>query len=100
MIHPPLPRRLLTIASVPQVARRPFALVAALGFAGSTLEARAERSAPSPGLQLAVVVSTDGLSFDRLKYYRPWYVGGLKRRAHCATEIVCSPARCDCGCAG
>jgi len=33
----------------------------------------------SPPVRLAVVVSVDGLSWDRLSYYRPWYVAGLKR---------------------
>lgn len=29
--------------------------------------------------RLVVVVSVDGLSFDRLEAYRPWYTSGLKR---------------------
>src|SRR5262249_3939478 len=40
-------------------------------------EGRAEGS--TPPIHLAVVVSVDGLSWDRLQYYRPWYVSGLKR---------------------
>ena len=35
------------------------------------------RSLPPP--TLVVVVSVDGLSWPRLAYYRPWYVGGFKR---------------------
>ena len=35
------------------------------------------RAAGPPSL--AVVISVDGLSWDRLQYYRPWYVSGLKR---------------------
>lgn len=37
-------------------------------------------SAPSSTRpKLAVVISIDGLSFDRLEAYRPWYTSGLKR---------------------
>ena len=39
----------------------------------------AKAAAPSRSPTLAVVVSVDGLSWDRLEYYRPWYVAGLKR---------------------
>jgi predicted AlkP superfamily pyrophosphatase or phosphodiesterase len=41
--------------------------------------APAARPAGAPPVSLAVVVSVDGLSWDRLAYYRPWYVAGLKR---------------------
>ncbi len=41
--------------------------------------ARPQLSAPVPAPVLAIVVSVDGLSWDRLVYYRPWYVAGLKR---------------------
>ena len=30
----------------------------------------------------------------------PIWNRGRRRLAHCATEIACSPCRCDCGCAG
>lgn len=36
-------------------------------------------SAPAAKPTLAVVISVDGLSWDRLQYYRPWYQAGLKR---------------------
>ena len=53
--------------------------IAALLLAGTGSEAREAPQAPPPRVRLAVIVSVDGLSFDRLVYYRPWYVGGLKR---------------------
>jgi predicted AlkP superfamily pyrophosphatase or phosphodiesterase len=34
-------------------------------------------SAPRPAL--AVIIAVDGLSWQRLSFYRPWFVGGLKR---------------------
>src|SRR5262245_30511260 len=50
-----------------------------LALAAAAAAAPAPRpAAPSP-ISLAVVVSVDGLSWDRLAYYRPWYVAGLKR---------------------
>jgi predicted AlkP superfamily pyrophosphatase or phosphodiesterase len=39
----------------------------------------ASRTPPPFPPRLAVVVSVDGLSWSRLAYYRPWYVGGFKR---------------------
>jgi predicted AlkP superfamily pyrophosphatase or phosphodiesterase len=62
------PRPLLGLVSI---------LVAAL--AAASPPAPAQRSAMAPSPVLAVVVSVDGLSWDRLVYYRPWYVAGLKR---------------------
>jgi hypothetical protein len=51
------------------------ALIALLPLVGAPTHA-----APPPARpQLAVVISVDGLSFDRLEAYRPWYVAGLKR---------------------
>lgn len=55
------------------------ALVAMVLWPG-VANAQKSSAAPNPALpQLAVVVSVDGLSWDRLQYYRPWYVAGLKR---------------------
>ena len=55
-----------------------FALVALL-LAGPGSEAKEGPKALPPRVRLALIVSVDGLSFDRLAYYRPWYVAGLKR---------------------
>lgn len=41
--------------------------------------AAAPAAPPKARPRLAVVVSIDGLSFDRLEAYRNWYTGGLKR---------------------
>src|SRR5262249_35028815 len=47
--------------------------------------AAALRAAPAPekaagrAPKLALIVAVDGLSYDRLLSYRPWYVAGLKR---------------------
>jgi hypothetical protein len=59
--------------------RRPAfrGLTGGLALALLASAALAQR-APTPP-KLAVVVSVDGLSWDRLSYYRPWYVAGLKR---------------------
>ena len=58
-------------------------LPALLATAALVLIGRAESApvpvAPPPRARLALIVSIDGLSYDRLTYYRPWYVGGLKR---------------------
>ena len=45
-------------------------------LAAATPAIRGERTATP---RLVVVVSVDGLSWDRLVYYRPWYVAGFKR---------------------
>jgi predicted AlkP superfamily pyrophosphatase or phosphodiesterase len=50
-------------------------VLSALAFLVSPLAAQKTAVAP----KLAVVVSVDGLPWDRLQYYRPWYVAGLKR---------------------
>jgi hypothetical protein len=42
---------------------------------GALAAAGPQPSAP----RLVLVVSVDGLSWDRLQYYRPWYGAGLKR---------------------
>jgi hypothetical protein len=56
-----------------------LAVAGALALLLLTPGARAER-APAHALpRLAVVISVDGLSWDRLIVYRPWYVSGLKR---------------------
>ncbi len=41
--------------------------------------AEEKRPAPARPLKLAVMISIDGLSWQRLAAYQPWYVGGLKR---------------------
>ena len=65
------------------VSRRPAALAVSLLLV-TALAAAAPSPAPSPAAaprapKLAVVVAVDGLSYDRLLFYRPWYVAGLKR---------------------
>jgi hypothetical protein len=51
------------------------ALVGVLGLPG----VRAQAAPPPARPRLVVVVSIDGLSFDRLESYRSWYTSGLKR---------------------
>lgn len=55
--------------------KRLAAIVAVLASTGVPAPAAPAPSRP----QLVVVISIDGLSFDRLESYRSWYVGGLKR---------------------
>jgi hypothetical protein len=60
-----------------KIRSRSLSLLLAVGassWAGA--EARAQAVEPP---RLAVVLSVDGLSWDRMQYYRPWYVAGLKR---------------------
>lgn len=60
---------------------RPSRLVACILVAlssGAVSPSGAAPSAPARA-RLVVVVSVDGLSFDRLETYRPWYTAGLKR---------------------
>jgi predicted AlkP superfamily pyrophosphatase or phosphodiesterase len=45
----------------------------------ATFAQKAVTPTKAPSAKLAVVVSVDGLSWDRMWYYRPWYVAGLKR---------------------
>ena len=55
-------------------------LVATLLAPGVTFAQKPSAVPPKPAIpKLAVVVSVDGLSWDRLQYYRPWYLAGLKR---------------------
>ena len=49
-----------------------------LVFAAAVLtSAPSAPTAPPP--RLAVVIAVDGLSWDRLRSWRPWYTSGLKR---------------------
>lgn len=55
-----------------------------LGLGGALVsDARTSAAGPQPAAasnpKLAVIVSVDGLSWDRLRLYRDWYVAGLKR---------------------
>ncbi len=61
------------------LARLAFAALAVA--AAPTAIAAPPPTAPSKVVTptLAVVISVDGLSWNRLEYYRPWYVAGLKR---------------------
>lgn len=59
--------------------RRPASFGVTIGLAVALLVPAAHAQRPAPVPKLAVVVSVDGLSWDRLSYYRPWYVAGLKR---------------------
>jgi predicted AlkP superfamily pyrophosphatase or phosphodiesterase len=52
------------------------ALLFALSATGEAKRTTPETVRPP---KLAVIVSIDGLSWDRLEQYRPWYVAGLKR---------------------
>src|SRR5262245_50557392 len=58
---------------------RSLAIAGALLLLVRAPVARAQRAAAPAVPRLAVVVSVDGLSWDRLVVYRPWYVAGLKR---------------------
>jgi hypothetical protein len=60
--------------SVRRVLAHAFALTLFLAAGGN---AAAASSPPRP--RLAVIVSVDGLSWERLVAYRPWYVAGLSR---------------------
>lgn len=53
-------------------------LAALAGIVAST-GAPAQAAPPPERPRLVVVISIDGLSFDRLEAYRPWYTAGLKR---------------------
>lgn len=60
------------------------ALVVAAALSAGARPAAAPRpreAAPAPRARpaLTVVMSLDGLSWDRLEHYRPWYAAGLKR---------------------
>jgi arylsulfatase A-like enzyme len=65
------------------VFRRPAALAVSVLLVTALAAAAAPSPAPSPAAprapKLAVVVAVDGLSYDRLLFYRPWYIAGLKR---------------------
>lgn len=52
-----------------------------LALAGpATAAARPPSPAPSPApVKLAVLMAIDGMNYDRLMQYRPWYVAGLRR---------------------
>jgi arylsulfatase A-like enzyme len=71
------------VSLIVRSARPPFlAALASCALAIALLvapRAEAQRPAGSASPKLAVVVSVDGLSWDRLDLYRPWYVAGLKR---------------------
>jgi arylsulfatase A-like enzyme len=61
--------------------RRPATVAISVLLAAAFLAAGAPEKAPAPARspKLAVVVAVDGLSYDRLVSYRPWYVAGLRR---------------------
>ncbi len=72
--------RLLSSHTKAGRVRRAVSIAAALLSAVCLLGlGAAAPAAPTPTPSLAVVISVDGLSWDRLQYYRPWYVSGLKR---------------------
>jgi hypothetical protein len=48
-------------------------------FAAAPQKARPAAPAAVSAPRLAVIISVDGLSWERLGQYRPWYVAGLKR---------------------
>ncbi len=52
--------------------------VLVLAGSGAAL-AQPARSVTSPPLKLAAIVSIDGLSWEWLSHYRPWFESGLKR---------------------
>jgi predicted AlkP superfamily pyrophosphatase or phosphodiesterase len=52
---------------------------AALSAPGAAAAQREPGAAERPRPALTVVMSLDGLSWQRLEHYRPWYVAGLKR---------------------
>src|SRR5260221_13919059 len=69
-------------------SRRSAALAISLSllfssFGTALLASAAPSPTPAPAAarapKLAVIVAVDGLSYDRLLFYRPWYVAGLKR---------------------
>lgn len=58
---------------------RTHVLSVLLGIGVLTAAAPAIRGQRVATPHLVVVVSVDGLSWDRLEYYRPWYASGFKR---------------------
>jgi hypothetical protein len=58
------------------------AALAAIASLAASPPARAAAPFPPPAParpSLAILISIDGLSRERLEYYRPWYVAGLRR---------------------
>lgn len=62
----------------PRRLRAVICLIPGLGVAAAQAQA-STRAATTGRPALAVVISLDGLSWERLDYYRPWYAAGLKR---------------------
>src|SRR5215475_11292340 len=58
---------------------RPLLGLASILVGAGAVAAPAPQPSPAAPRVLAIVISVDGLSWDRLVYYRPWYVAGLKR---------------------
>ncbi len=56
-----------------------LAAAALLPTARAEAPAARPSPAPAPAPKLAVIMAVDGLNYDRLLQYRPWYVSGLKR---------------------
>src|SRR5258706_15891589 len=61
--------------------RSPVALV--LAFAALATAAAGHRGGQAPAVaakpRLAVIIAVDGLSWDRLSSWRPWFTSGFKR---------------------
>jgi hypothetical protein len=60
-------------------ARRAFRAGAAALLAAVSLPVAGQPSPPPTPVKLAVIVAVDGLSWERLAGYRPWFTDGLKR---------------------
>src|SRR5258705_7901184 len=63
--------------------RRLLVLAFAIGVLAGALADAGQRVTPAPSgprkPRLAVIIVVDGLSWDRLDSWRPWFTSGLKR---------------------
>ena len=59
--------------------RRVLSLAGAVVLALGAVAAKPRPAAKTKGVTLAVVIAVDGISWERLALYRPWYTAGLKR---------------------
>ncbi len=83
------PRRRGVTAASPQACKltpmritrtAALSILLALPTAAAPRQARATPSpTPARPVKLAVLMAIDGMNYDRLMQYRPWYVAGLKR---------------------